>query len=407
MRQDLDKLMAENQAEAILVTGSALHNPEMYYFTGGGHISQAEMIKVRGKSPVIYCSMMEREEAAKTGLETRVVKFGSLTKRAGGDRMKANMLRYQDILVEAGITKGKVILYGKGDIGWNYSVIKALEEAMPGLEIMGDVHEAVLTGVMETKDEKEIEHIRKMGKVTTEVVGMVADFLRRRQVKDEVLLLDDGQPVTVGFVKNKINLWLAERGAENPEDTIFSIGRDGGIPHSSGTPTDVIRLGQPIVFDIYPCESGGGYFYDFTRTWCFGYAPEKVQKLFDQVKSVYDTLIAEFKIGEVCYTYQKRTCDLFEAQGHPTVLTQSDTVNGYNHSISHGLGLHVHEKPWFGLKESLEVIKPGSVFTIEPGLYYPDQGMGVRLEDTFWANPNGKIEKLAEYPYDLVIPMIK
>jgi len=47
------------------------------------------------------------------------------------------------------------------------------------------------------------------------------------------------------------------------------------------------------------------------------------------------------------------------------------------------------------------------VITLEPGLYYPQRGMGVRLEDTLWVNPAGGIRPLVEYPYDLVLPMSK
>jgi Xaa-Pro aminopeptidase len=43
--------------------------------------------------------------------------------------------------------------------------------------------------------------------------------------------------------------------------------------------------------------------------------------------------------------------------------------------------------------------------TIEPGLYYPEEGMGCRLEDTVWVRPDGRMEILAEYPYDFVLPM--
>jgi Xaa-Pro aminopeptidase len=38
-------------------------------------------------------------------------------------------------------------------------------------------------------------------------------------------------------------------------------------------------------------------------------------------------------------------------------------------------------------------------------LYYPERGMGVRIEDTVWVRPNGQIEILAEYPYDFVLPV--
>jgi Xaa-Pro aminopeptidase len=195
-------------------------------------------------------------------------------------------------------------------------------------------------------------------------------------------------------------------GAENPEDTIFSIGRDAGIGHSSGTPTDEITLGKPICFDIYPCEKGGGYFYDFTRTWCLGYAPEDVQQLYNQVRLVYDTVVKALKPGGLCVEYQKMTCDMFEEMGHPTIQSNPNTEDGYNHSLGHGLGLNVHEKPWFGvLAGSDDVLEPGMVFTIEPGLYYPEKGMGVRIEDTFYVDEDGSIQICVKYPYDLVLPM--
>ena len=52
-----------------------------------------------------------------------------------------------------------------------------------------------------------------------------------------------------------------------------------------------------------------------------------------------------------------------------------------------------------------DVLKPGVVFTIEPGLYYPSRGMGVRIEDTFCCLPDGSFESLTPFPYDLVIPL--
>ena len=78
------------------------------------------------------------------------------------------------------------------------------------------------------------------------------------------------------------------------------------------------------------------------------------------------------------------------------------------HSLGHGLGLNVHERPWSGLQASDDnILKPGVVITIEPGLYYPDDGMGFRIEDSYWVSPDGSMELLAEYPYDFVLEMKK
>jgi Xaa-Pro aminopeptidase len=244
--------------------------------------------------------------------------------------------------------------------------------------------------------------------VTTEVVGMVANYLTERPVReDEVLLKEDGSPVTVGDVKAKISLWLAERGAADVEGVIFAIGHDAGVPHSVGTPSDEIRLGQTIVFDIYPAEAGGGYFYDFTRTWSLGYATPEAQQLYDEVRDVYDKVVDNLDLNVGFKDYQKLVCDEFYRNGHKTPMHNEGVLeNGYVHSLGHGVGLNIHERPWSRhTAPDDNILRPGVVVTIEPGLYYPEKGMGVRIEDSYWVRPDGTMEILAEYPYDFVLPM--
>jgi len=43
------------------------------------------------------------------------------------------------------------------------------------------------------------------------------------------------------------------------------------------------------------------------------------------------------------------------------------------------------------------------VFTLEPGLYYPSKGMGVQIENTYYARPDGSFEQLAEFDFGLVV----
>jgi Xaa-Pro aminopeptidase len=410
MKSDIDGLMQEKNYAAILVTGPAQHNPAMYYFTGGGHLTNADLIKPRGAEPVLFYNPMERDEAAASGLKTKSLTdydWKALMKESGGDSVKAQAFRYKKMLTEFGIMVGKVAVYGRGEVGSNYAVLSALQDSMPEVEIVGETaRNSLILDAMATKDESEIERIRQMGKITTSVVGNVANFLTSHKVKDEVLVKTDGQPLTIGDVKGKINLWLAEKGVENPHGTIFAIGRDAGVPHSTGTSTDVMELGKTIVFDIYPCEAGGGYHYDFTRTWCLGYAPDEVQKLYEDVNAVYQTIMGELEVGKPFKHYQDRTCELYKTQGHLTVKDDSLIQEGYVHSVGHGLGLHVHEAPWSGSGATeKDTLAPGVVVTIEPGLYYPSKGMGCRLEDTVTVTQDGKFEILAEFPLDLVLPV--
>ena len=410
MKTDLEKLMLRENIDAIWVLGSASHNPSMAYFTGNVHVSGADLILLRGKEPVLFCNAMEREEAASSGLRTVVnskFDYVKLLEEAGGSEVKAAAAIRQLMFQELGLEQGRVSVYGKIDVSGILGVLKYLQEFYPAIEFVGEGALSILLEARATKDDQEINRIRRMGKVTTAVVGQVANFLQACQVrKDEVLLNDQGDPVTIGQVKGKINSWLAEAGVENPEGTIFAIGRDAGIPHSTGGPADLIRLGKTIIFDIFPQETGGGYFYDFTRTWCLGYAPEAEQKLYDDVRSVYENIMGELVLNGFCPDFQDRTCDLFEELGHKTIRQDRQLESGYVHSLGHGLGLNVHERPWFGKGSGPEdILAPGSVVTIEPGLYYPERGMGCRLEDSVWVKPDGRLEILADYSYDLVLPM--
>jgi Xaa-Pro aminopeptidase len=403
MKSDLDALMQERNLDAIVIFGNAENNPPMYYLTGGGHVNSAVLIKKRNEEPVLFCNVMEREEALKSGLTVKPMRYAPMEEFLNEAGKRA--------FTETGITSGRVGIYGNADVSVTLSILGRLTESLPELSFVGEgINDNIFLYAMESKEESEVERIRKMGSVTTEVVRMTAEYLTACDVReDEVLLKEDGSPLMIADVKGKINLWLAERDAVPSEGYIFSIGADAGVPHSQGKPDDLLRLGQTIVFDIYPQERGGGYFYDFTRTWSLGYATPEAQKLYDEVRSVYDTVVENLDLNVAFREYQKLTCDEFYKLGHDTPMhTEGLLTEGYVHSLGHGLGLNVHERPSSRHTSSDDnILKPGVVITIEPGLYYPKKGMGFRIEDTYWVRPDGNFELLADYPYDFVLDMKK
>ncbi|RPI92163.1 MAG: aminopeptidase P family protein [Chloroflexi bacterium] len=413
MKSDLDALMQDRKLDAILVFGDAEYNPPMYYFVGGGHVSSALLIKKVGKEPVLFYNDMERDEAARSGL--KIVSFSEypvadFLEQADGDIQTATALSFQKILSEFGLSGGRIAVYGKIEFSQLFGVLMKLTGLMPELELVGEPGlDSTLLRAMETKDAVEVARIRRMGAVTTTVVKMVQDYLTSREVReDEVLLKEDGNPLTIGDVKNKIALWLAERGAVDVEGLIFAIGRDAGVPHSTGNPADLITLGKTIIFDIFPAEQGGGYFYDFTRTWSLGYAAPEAQALYDQVQEIYNKVVENLDLNASFVDYQRMTSEYFESKGHKSPLNTKAPLDGYVHTLGHGVGLNVHERPWSGFTSPGDnILKPGVVITLEPGLYYPDKEMGARIEDTYWVRPDGKTELLAEYPYDFVLPMKK
>jgi len=413
VKSDIDAVMQATNLDALVVFGNAEHNPPMYYFTGGGHVSHAVLIKKHGEDAVLFHNDMERDEAAKSGLKCvpySQYDYDELLKQANMDNILANAMRAELMFKDCGVTSGRVGVYGTYDVGATFGLLTAVQKLMPEIEFVGERRDdSIFLRTMETKDKSEVERIRKMGKITTDVVGLVRDYLMSCDVRDdEVLLKEDGTPLTVDDVHSMIRLWVAERGAELPSGFIFAIGRDAGVPHSGGAPDDLMRLGKTIVFDIYPAEAGGGYYYDFTRTWSLGYATPEAQEIYDQVKEISDKLMDNFDLNTPFKEYHRMTCEYFESKGHKTPLNTKSPQDGYVHSLGHGVGLNIHERPFSGFQTGDDQrLAAGVVITSEPGLYYPEKGMGFRIEDTLWVRPDGKIEILAEFPYDFVLPMKK
>jgi aminopeptidase len=95
------------------------------------------------------------------------------------------------------------------------------------------------------------------------------------------------------------------------------------------------------------------------------------------------------------------------------VLAERGLAERFTHGTGHGLGLEVHEAPRVGPARTIErppvagtapmpdVLQPGMVFTVEPGVYIPGRG-GVRIEDDVLVTPSG-VEVLTSVPTTLVL----
>jgi Xaa-Pro aminopeptidase len=367
------------------------------------------LVKQRGEEAVVFASSMERDEAAKSGL--RVIDQGhfspsKMLSEEQGDQLRARVKLIGMLLDELQV-KGRVAVYGREEQGAALALWQALSAHRPDIEIVGEFSNSIFDAAWYTKDPAEIDRIRAVGRTTMIVVENTWDLLARHRARDGVLIKDDGSPLTVGDVKRAIRRWLMEQHLEAPEDFIFAIGRDAGVPHSTGEESAPIALGQTIVYDIFPREAGGGYFFDFTRTWCVGFAPPEVEKAHAEVLEIFNIVTDAMQPNALCAQYQKLTNDYFEARRHPTLRSHPKTTEGYVHSLGHGVGLSVHELPRFAEYEgNTDALKPGVVVAIEPGLYYPDKGFGVRIEDNLWLNPaTNALETIGEFRKDLVIPV--
>lgn len=409
MKSDLDRLMAERGIDAIVVEGPdglGSANPAFNYFVKGAHLT-GTVIKRRGEPTLLLHSAWEQRQAETTGLELIATNRWNLRTFMAqhASRFDASVAYRQQIFADLGVT-GRVAFYGTVEAGPSYAMLRALEERTPGLTIVAEFDRDLISQARLTKDAEEIAAMRAVGEQTCAVVEAAVAFIRSGRARDGVLVDAQGAPITIGDVKRLIDRELAVRGLEAPQGTIFSQGRDAGLPHATGELGDPLRLGQAIVFDIFPRTAGGGYYHDMTRTFAIGYAPPELQEAYDHVRGAFDLALSELEAGAPTKAYQDMVCSYFEARGHATIGSTYPIEEGYIHSLGHGLGLEVHEDFGFpSLKDRGDVLVPGAVFSVEPGLYYPSRGFGVRIEDTIYCTPDGRFESLTPFPYDLVIPV--
>jgi Xaa-Pro aminopeptidase len=408
MKHDLDRLMAERNLDAIVVEGPDgfdAANPDYNYFVKSQHVNGL-VIKKRGEPAMLVHHPWERLQAEATGLE--LLSSDRWDHRAiarahpAFTRLEVNVEVRRRMFHDLGVG-GRVGVYGAVHCGRSFALLSGLARAVPGLEIVGEFDRDIVSTARYTKDAEEIDALRRVGRKTCEVVQAVVDYLRAGRASGELLVTSDGQPITIGMVKQLIARELSERGLEAPGGVIFSQGRDSALPHAEGEDAEPLRLGAALSLDLAPREHNG-YNHDMTRTFALGYASPDLQQTYDQVREILERVVAGLRVGTRTSVYQAQVCAFFEERGHPTIASTYPLEAGYIHDLGHGIGLEVHEPLLFTMQPGRDdVLLPGAVFTLEPGLYYADKGYGVRLEDVYCLTPEGQVECLTPFPKQLVI----
>jgi Xaa-Pro aminopeptidase len=354
---------------------------------------------------VLICNAMEREEGAKSGYPVETYHSYRLIDliTEGGSGSEGHLRMMAEILKKHGVS-GKVAFYGRATPGDGYHLISRLPGLVPGVEVISETGRTLIDDACLTKDPAEVAALRDVAARTNAVMGEIVDFIKSHKAKDSVLVQADGSPLTVRDVKRYLRERLYNRDLENDGEPIFAVGRDAGIPHSHGEDSDPLALGKAIIFDLFPRALDTGYLHDMTRTFCIGYAPPEVEEAYEQVGHIFHDVMETLGPGVACADLQGKVCDFFKAHSHDNIRDNVQATTGYVHGLGHGVGFEIHEAPGM-YSYSKDILQPNQVITIEPGLYYPDRGFGVRIEDTILIDDKGEVHSLTPFPKDLVIPV--
>ena len=392
MLSDLDRLMRERDLDVLLVPMHEAMHPSFRWITRGAKVTRGYAVKLAGRDPLLISYPMEREEAAATGLATRLIHdFGyDAIFKAAPNTVDAYIAFFDAVLRDLG-AKSSVAIAGNLPFPLYLGIAEGLEER--GWKVWRGGDDLVQLA-RKRKEPWEVDSIRSVGERTEQVVDRVREVLRTATI-DGDHLAHEGRPLTLGDLKRLVTREISARGMLEDHDTILSQGRDAGIPHSRGDADAVVRPSVPIVLDIFPADRATGYFFDLTRTFCVGAIPEELRRIHADVLEAFELARRTMHAGTTASSYQALVCDFFEDRGYATTRSNPATLEGYVHSLGHGVGLDVHEKPFFALSPAnRDEIERGDIVTIEPGLYFPDREIGVRIEDTLVVGDDGRVETL-------------
>jgi Xaa-Pro aminopeptidase len=222
------------------------------------------------------------------------------------------------------------------------------------------LHDPGLLRIIKTP--AEIENIKKALEINAQAFKKLRSFIK--------------PGVTEVAVARRLEATMLSLGAEKIAfDTIIASGPRGALPHGVAS-TKKLRAGELVTID-FGCVVNG-FYSDETVTICLGTPNAKQKKIWQIVRDAQQAAAKLAKPGVACADLDKAARDF---------ITQAGYGKYFGHALGHGVGLEIHERPVLsgGCKDML---KPGMVFTIEPGIYLPGWG-GVRIEDVYECTKTG------------------
>ncbi|MBQ3291457.1 MAG: aminopeptidase P family protein [Mogibacterium sp.] len=234
----------------------------------------------------------------------------------------------------------------------------------------------IVDKVRQIKDENEQQAMRESGAKLDRVMGKLIPFA--------------GAGLTEEELSAKCLDLIREEGFQGPSFAPITAYAGGAADPHHITDDSVGRFGDCVILDI------GGmwnhYASDMTRTVFIGTASERQKEIYNIVLEANKRGIAAAKPGNKMSDVDKAARDYITEMGFGEYFT---------HRTGHSIGLEDHETGDVSLVND-EIIQPGQCFSIEPGIYLKDEGIGVRIEDIVLITEDG-CEVLNNYPKEEII----
>ena len=220
----------------------------------------------------------------------------------------------------------------------------------------------------------------------------IAIMRRASALSDEVFAALANERFS-GHSEKELAWWIErnfrERGAEGVSfEAVVAAGATAETPHAMPG-DDPIEPGVLVTIDA-GCVVDG-YCSDCTRTFAVGDVSERLQELHALCLEAQLAGLAAVAPG-----VQGRDADAASR----TLIEAAGLGHAYGHGMGHGVGLQIHEAPTLR-PESEDVLAVGNVVSVEPGIYLPEEGCGVRIEDLVVVREDGA-ERFTQFTKELL-----
>jgi Xaa-Pro aminopeptidase len=185
---------------------------------------------------------------------------------------------------------------------------------------------------------------------------------------------------------------FGKRGCERPAYApIVGTGANSTLLHYSAD-SATVAAGDIVVLDV--AGEYSMYASDITRTLpATGKFSARQREIYDIVLSAQRAAMAAFQSGK-SHMLREDSDSLYQV-AYEYINTHGKDLHGqplgkyFIHGLGHYVGLNVHDAGDYKVP-----LGPGMIFTIEPGIYIPEEKLGVRIEDMFYVDRDGKLVKL-------------
>ncbi len=235
-------------------------------------------------------------------------------------------------------------------------------------------------GLRLIKDQEEQNLIRESAKILGNVMDKVPEIIGQRE------------SITEKELATELDYMMKKTGAQKRAfETIVTTGERSAFPHAAPKECPV-NVKNPILVDCGAVYKG--YHSDMTRVIVLGEeSDKKIEEIYTIVREAQRAALQRVSPGILIKEID------FAAR---EVIGKAGFEKKFGHGTGHGIGLNVHEEPKINCR-SEAVIKPGMVFTVEPGIYLKDE-FGIRWEDMVLVTDDG-YQLLTSIKWDSLMPV--